>query len=176
MAVTNLAGDEISLTTMPMLASVPQSRSVEGSGAKYKGGAAVSTGAGPQNVFAEVIYEDLSAAVEWLLEAFGFALGRTAKTPEGAVSFAEMHVGSGTVLLRSPERDRELNPRSLGGISQQLYVPVGDPDAHHLEAEAAGAEIVLAPTDTDFGARMYSARDLEGHLWTFGTYQVGADS
>lgn len=136
----------------------------------------MSTGAGPQNVFAEVIYEDLAAAVAWLPEAFGFALGRTAKTPEGAVSFAEMYVGWGTLLLRSPERHRELNPRSLGGTSQQLYVPVGDPDAHHLEAEAAGAEIVLAPTDTDFSAHVYSARDLEGHLWTFGTYRVRADS
>jgi len=26
-----------------------------------------------------------------------------------------------------------------------------------------------------FGARLYSARDLEAHLWTFGTYQVRAE-
>jgi uncharacterized glyoxalase superfamily protein PhnB len=62
-------------------------------------------------------------------------------------------------------------PRS----AQQLYVPVDGPDAHHRRARAAGAEIVLEPTDTAFGARVYSAHDLEGHLWTFGTYQVGAD-
>jgi uncharacterized glyoxalase superfamily protein PhnB len=132
----------------------------------------VTADAGLQDIFAEVIYEDLPAAVAWLPDAFGFVLGRSATTPKGTVTFAEMHVGSGTVLLRSPERHRELNPRSLDGTSQQLYVALGDPDAHHLAAEAAGAEIVLAPTDTDFGARMYSARDLEGHLWTFGTYRV----
>lgn len=70
------------------------------------------------------------------------------------------------------ERPGEGNPRSLKGTSQQLYVPGADLDVHHSTAKAAGAEIVLAPTDTDYGARMHSARDLEGHLWTFGTYQV----
>ena len=125
--------------------------------------------------FPEVIYEDPAAAVGWLPEAFGLTAGRVVRSIGGRVTFAEMRAGVGTVLLRAPERPGECSPRFLGGSTQQLYVPVDDPDAHHRRARAAGAEIVLEPTDTPFGARMYSAHDLEGHLWTFGTYQVGAE-
>jgi len=35
----------------------------------------------------------------------------------------------------------------------------------------AGVEIIDPLRDTDFGAREYHVRDLEGHLWTFGTYR-----
>lgn len=128
-----------------------------------------------RNVYAEVIYEDLPAAITWLAEAFGFAPGRTARNAEGSTVFAELHAGSGTLLARVPDREREGNPLTVGGTSQQLYVLVDDPDAHHDRAVAAGAQIVLPPTDMDFGARLYSVRDHEGHLWTFGTYQVSAE-
>jgi uncharacterized glyoxalase superfamily protein PhnB len=43
-------------------------------------------------------------------------------------------------------------------------------DAHYGRAKEAGARIVMPPFDTDSGARNYSAYDLEGHLWSFGTY------
>lgn len=65
---------------------------------------------------------------------------------------------------------RTKSPRALAGIHQCLYVAVADPDAHYERAKAEGAEIVMAPTDMDYGARNYCARDPEGHLWTFGTY------
>ena len=32
---------------------------------------------------------------------------------------------------------------------------------------AAGAEILLAPQTYPFGERQYSARVLDGHVWTF---------
>jgi uncharacterized glyoxalase superfamily protein PhnB len=55
-----------------------------------------------------------------------------------------------------------------------MYLVVADPDAHHERAAGAGADIVRAPQDTDYGAREYSARDLEGNVWSFGTYQPWA--
>ena len=55
-----------------------------------------------------------------------------------------------------------------------IYVHVADIDAHHERAVAAGAEIVIPLQDMDYGSREYSARDPEGHLWSFGTYQPGA--
>jgi len=54
-----------------------------------------------------------------------------------------------------------------------VYVYVEDVDAHHARARAAGAEIVRPLQDTDYGSREYSVRDLEGHLWSFGTYHPG---
>lgn len=50
------------------------------------------------------------------------------------------------------------------------HVVVADPDAHHQRAKAAGAQIIKELEDQDYGSRDYSARDLEGNLWSFGTY------
>ena len=34
-----------------------------------------------------------------------------------------------------------------------------------------GDQVVLAPTDQDYGSRDFSARDPEGNIWSFGTYR-----
>jgi uncharacterized glyoxalase superfamily protein PhnB len=51
-----------------------------------------------------------------------------------------------------------------------IYIVVANPDAHYERARTAGAEIVRELTDEDYGSREYSARDLEGNLWSFGAY------
>ena len=50
-----------------------------------------------------------------------------------------------------------------------VYVAVADPDAHFQHAKAAGVEVLGDPHDAMGG---YSARDLEGNLWSFGTGPV----
>ncbi|WP_396888573.1 VOC family protein [Micromonospora craniellae] len=58
----------------------------------------------------------------------------------------------------------------------RVYVYVGDTvDAHHDRAVAAGAEVVMPLTDTDYGSREYLVRDLEGHLSSFGSYAPKLD-
>jgi uncharacterized glyoxalase superfamily protein PhnB len=44
----------------------------------------------------------------------------------------------------------------------------------YARAKAAGAEIVMEIEDQDYGGRLYSCRDPEGHLWNFGTYDPWA--
>jgi uncharacterized glyoxalase superfamily protein PhnB len=46
---------------------------------------------------------------------------------------------------------------------------VGDVDAHFARAQAAGAEILDPLADRDYGARLYTAADPEGHHWHFST-------
>ncbi len=41
-------------------------------------------------------------------------------------------------------------------------------------ARDAGAEVVMEPTDQDYGSRDMSVRDPEGNLWSFGTYDPEA--
>ena len=48
---------------------------------------------------------------------------------------------------------------------------VDDVDALHDHAVAAGAEVALELTDTDYGSRDFTLRDPEGNLWAFGTYR-----
>ena len=51
------------------------------------------------------------------------------------------------------------------------YVVTDEPDALYERAKAAGAEIIRAPHDTDYGSRDFAARDPEGNRWSFGTYR-----
>ncbi|MCP9993150.1 VOC family protein [Streptomyces albogriseolus] len=57
-----------------------------------------------------------------------------------------------------------------------VYVVVDDVDAHHRRAVEQGVEVLMPPTDQDYGSRDYMVRDVEGNVWTFGTYapEVGA--
>ena len=127
----------------------------------------------PPNIFPELVYDDCPAALEWLSRAFGFVKGEVIEGPNGTIAHAEMHLGVGTIMPKSPMAETEFrmkSPRELGGINQCIYVTVKDLDAHYANAKAAGAEILMEPTNMDYGARNYIARDPEGHLWSFGTY------
>lgn len=129
------------------------------------------------NIIPEIVYEDAPAALDWLARVFGFVKGEVIEGPAGTIAHAEMHLGPGTIMPKSPMAETEFrmeSPRTLGGITQCLYVTVDHPDTCYQRAKAAGAEIVLEPFDTDYGARNYCVRDLEGHLWSFGTYRPRA--
>jgi uncharacterized glyoxalase superfamily protein PhnB len=54
-------------------------------------------------------------------------------------------------------------------VSGWTYMVVHDVDRHHEQATAAGAAILAQPHDYGPGFRGYSARDLEGYLWSFTT-------
>jgi uncharacterized glyoxalase superfamily protein PhnB len=61
-----------------------------------------------------------------------------------------------------------------GGGPGWVYVAVADPDAHVERARSAGAEVLGNPHEAFDGAhRGYSARDLEGNLWSFGIDRPG---
>jgi uncharacterized glyoxalase superfamily protein PhnB len=112
--------------------------------------------------------------VTWLAEAFGFEERLVVPAEDGRVAHAEMTYGTGMVMFGSIWDD-DLNvttPEALRGASTHgIFVIVEDPDAHQARAVAAGAEIVRELRDEDYGSRGYSARDPEGHLWHFGTYE-----
>jgi uncharacterized glyoxalase superfamily protein PhnB len=78
-----------------------------------------------------------------------------------------MRIGSGIFMFGSA-RDDQWGDRVGQGW---LYVAVDDVDSLFERANAAGAEVVMEPTDQDYGSRDFSVRDLEGNLWSFGTYQ-----
>ena len=48
-----------------------------------------------------------------------------------------------------------------------MLVRVQDARAHCDHARAAGARILMEPTDFEYGERQYHAEDLAGHHWTF---------
>ena len=123
-------------------------------------------------------YDDAPAALEWLTKAFGFEQKLVVPGDGNTIAHAELIYGRGAVMIGSTRKDDDFalkSPRELGASTQGIYVVVEDPDSHHYRATAAGAEIVYGLVDQDYGSREYGARDLEGHLWTFGTYDPFAE-
>jgi uncharacterized glyoxalase superfamily protein PhnB len=117
-------------------------------------------------------YDDAPAAIEWLGKAFGFEEKMVVPGEGGTIDHAELTLGRGLVMVGSMRDGRfgMKSARELDGTSQGIYVVLYDPDAHFERARAAGAEIVEGLKDEDYGSRGYVARDLEGNLWSFGTY------
>jgi uncharacterized glyoxalase superfamily protein PhnB len=115
------------------------------------------------NIFPALRYRDASGAVDWLQRAFGFEEKAVYRGDDGTVHHAELRLGAGLIMFGERADAQACDTHSI-------YAVVADPDAHHERASAAGAEIVRAPEDTDYGSREYSARDLEGNLWSFGNY------
>jgi uncharacterized glyoxalase superfamily protein PhnB len=107
-------------------------------------------------------FRDADAGVKWLSRAFGFEQHVAYRSDDNAIQHAEMSLGPGIVML-GPGDPKD--PQAQG-----IYVAVDDVDAHYKRAKAAGAEIVREIEDTDYESREYTARDPEGHLWSFGTY------
>jgi len=129
-----------------------------------------------QNIFPILRYNDARAAIKWLSAAFGFReLFSVPQTGE-FVRHAQLALGTNIIMLGSCRDDGITSPRSLGAATQALSVYLPNVDEHYERARAAGADIVHAPYDTDFGSHEYIVRDLEGHLWAFGNYRPSVEA
>ncbi len=113
-------------------------------------------------------YADAGAALEFLVEAFGFRIHAVHEGSDGRIAHAQLTHGNGMMMLGAAHGDDD--PFHLPAAAS-VYVIVDDADAHHTRAVAAGAEVVAPLKDEDYGGRAYTAKDPEGNLWTFGTYR-----
>ena len=123
-------------------------------------------------------YEDARAAVDFLCRAFGFEAKAVYEGEGGAIAHAELTLGNGMIMLGSVNQSDYgkllVRPRAAGGVTMSVYAIVEDVDAHFVRAKAAGAVITREPVTQDYGGRDYTAKDPEGHVWTFGTYDPWA--
>ena len=69
-----------------------------------------------------------------------------------------------------------MSPRDLPGYHQSVYLYLPDIREHYERAKTAGVEIVREYEEQDYGGAGYSAVDLEGHQWSFGSYLPGDPS
>ena len=123
-----------------------------------------------------VFYRDPKAALKWLETAFGFETSLLVTDDAGRVGHAEMSFGDGRIGvgeewgaegLLGPAKMR--SPASLDYVGTQFIRVTLETgiDDHCAKAEAAGARITQRPEDQFYGARVYRALDLEGHVWCF---------
>ena len=117
-------------------------------------------------------YDNAVAAIKWLVDVFGFEEHLVVPGENNTIVHAQLTFGPGMIMLGSDKNDAfGTSPRKLGNITQTIYVITEAVDAHYARAKAAGAEIVRDIHDEDYGGRAYTARDCEGHIWTFGSYR-----
>jgi uncharacterized glyoxalase superfamily protein PhnB len=122
----------------------------------------------PQTVTPYLLYEDASAAVAFLTEAFGFReVERTTGAAGGLHVELQAGADAGRVYVGQPPGDFR-GPATVGATSL-VYVLVDDIEAHYARARAAGATISEELTDVGYGARRYGCDDPQGHGWTFAT-------
>jgi uncharacterized glyoxalase superfamily protein PhnB len=125
-----------------------------------------------------IAYENGNAAMDWLIEAFGFVEAERRISPDGVLAHGELEAGGGIIILATPTPDYQGPKRhrescaiarkwsSVPYIIDGVLVQVDDVSAHCARARASGAEILSEPQNTEDG-RFYRAEDLEGHRWMF---------
>jgi uncharacterized glyoxalase superfamily protein PhnB len=126
----------------------------------------------PPQVWPSLRARDARALIRYLVDVFGFE--ETVVHGEGdVVQHAELAwpEGGGVMLgsVREPAPDAfdfGLPPGSFGA-----YVVSDHVEELHRRAVAAGADVVLPLTVTDYGSTDFAVRDPEGNLWSFGTYR-----
>ena len=117
-----------------------------------------------------LFYRDPLAALAWLEQAFGFERFMVITNDAGQVEHAEMRFGDSILMLGREYAEHTASPASLSGKNTQVvhvHLQSGL-DEHRAKARAAGAVITREPEDQFYGDRSYSARDPEGHVWSFG--------
>lgn len=135
----------------------------------------------PSTIIPSLRYRNALAAIDWLCLAFG--LKKNAVYAEGeTVHHAQLTYKGGMIMIGSVDHQgdygkltaqpSEIGQRTTGGI----YLVVSDADAVYATAKQAGAVILIDIRDMDYGGRSFTCHDLEGHLWSVGSYDPWGES
>ncbi len=134
-----------------------------------------------KNIGATIIpclrYRDAPKAIEWLCAVFGFEKHLVVAGAGDTIAHAQLSFGDSMIMLASVAKvESEFgrlikHPDEIDGMETQCpYLFVSDADLIYQRAKAAGAKFVIEIKDEEHGGRGFTCRDLEGHLWSVGTY------
>jgi uncharacterized glyoxalase superfamily protein PhnB len=127
-----------------------------------------------EKIYPVLKYEDAQVAFDFLEGALGCERLAVHEGENGGVAHAELRFGDEVLMFgTTDEGDPQFNQ---GAGRTSVYVVVDDPDPLFERAKGAGAEVVMPPTDQDYGSRDFVVRDPEGNLWSFGTYAPKLDA
>ena len=115
--------------------------------------------------------KDADAMIEWL-SAIGFTEHATYRDEADptVVHHAEwIWPGGGGLMFGTHSEDSPIS----GTGPAAAYLVTDDPDTVFDKAVSAGATVVRAMVDQDYGGRGGTVQDPEGNSWSFGDYQPG---
>ena len=121
-------------------------------------------------------YKDCPTAIHWLKRAFSFEEHLIVLGEGGTILHAQLTSGESMIMLGSAHDDDDFGrlhaaPSEVAGKNtSSFYMVVQDADKHCATARGQGAVIISDVRDEEYGGRGYTCKDLEGHIWSFGTY------
>ncbi|HTU82986.1 MAG TPA: VOC family protein [Candidatus Acidoferrales bacterium] len=131
-----------------------------------------------QRIYPAIRYENAKAAIEWLTTVLGFKAQEVCPGEGDSVAHAELALGGNLIMLGSVQPGAYArSAKALGGVTATIYVALdtaADVDASYARAKSAGADVIRELSDTEYGSREFGVCDLEGHVWSFGTYRPQA--
>jgi uncharacterized glyoxalase superfamily protein PhnB len=124
----------------------------------------------PKMTWPCINYRDAPAAVDFLTAAFGLVVDSMHRTGDH-VEHAELAFPEGgAIMLGSAASDGTPFERLPTGASG-VYVVTDNPAGVYKRATMAGANLVRELRDEPHGSSGFVVADLEGNLWSFGTYR-----
>jgi PhnB protein len=120
-------------------------------------------------VFAYLRVRDTAAAIPFYAQAFGATERFRLVEPSGRIGHAELTLGPAVLMLSDAFPEWGLAaPPGDADIGASVHLHVDDCDAVVAAAVAAGATLLMPPTDQFYGERSARLRDPFGHTWLIG--------
>lgn len=131
-----------------------------------------------QQVIPMLAYEDGVAALNWLINTFGFEEKERWLDDGGRLTHGEVAIGNQRIMLASPSeafqcpnRLREAHPPAAEWLATPyifngVLVLVNDVEALYDRVRGAGVE-VLTPLEDGFPGKRFRVADFEGNRWMF---------
>jgi PhnB protein len=139
---------------------------------------ATETGGHRHGTMPFLYIRDAAAALEFYKKVLGATELMRQVEPSGVVSHVQIRAGDAQIMIRDPsvglpteyiEKGLSRTARELGGTPVHLYLYVDDVDAVFNRALAAGATVVDALGDKEWGDRCGGFQDPFGHIWYVAT-------
>lgn len=120
-------------------------------------------------VFAYLMVRDAAAAIAFYEQAFGAKEIFRLTEPSGRIGHVELQLGPAVLMLADefPEYGM-VGPQGDKGTGCTVHLHVENADEMGARAVAAGATMVMPPSDQFYGERSCRVRDPFGHDWLIG--------
>ncbi len=120
-------------------------------------------------VFPYLMVRDAKAAIVFYQQAFGATELFRLVEPSGRIGHAELQLGPVVLMVcdEFPEYGM-VGPQGEAFSGCTIHLHVDDGDAMGERAVAAGATMLMPPTDQFYGERSCRLRDPFGHFWLLG--------
>ena len=133
---------------------------------KSEGSTIMSSHRSGSTVIPSMRYRNAPAAIDWLCDVLGFERHLVVPMDDGRIAHAQLTHGQGMIMLGSVrDEDGPPDPAFKGA-----YVVVGDIEPFYERVRGTGSEIVMELEAQEYGGKLFSVQDPEGHVWHVGSY------